>query len=344
MLTRQDNRLLGVDIGSGFIKVAELDCSCNPPQLTAAAAVELPAETLQAGVITEPAVLADQLRRLLVAAGCRSRQAVFAVGGQAAVVKELRLPVMKENELNEALRWEIGSHIPFAPDSYYYDYAVAGRSGQLLRIITVAARKAAVDALVALAQAAELKPVAVDIEMLAAGRALAGPEQGTVLVTDIGKHGSQLALFNKGIPLAVQTFGWGGQDFTRAIVKSLGLTDTEAESLKRHQSGLLPPAILDAAGDLPQGLTAVARELADAIARTAAEWSSRESVVIDQLVLSGGGARLGNLDSYLVTRTGLSVVGPNPEICPSVSLDARYIGDCGCQLPIAIGLALRGGK
>ena len=211
LFNRNRNQLIGIDIGSGFIKVAEIAYEQNLPLLTAVAVDKLPAGAVQNGLVTDPPALASQLRRLLLTTGCRGRSAAFAVGGQAAVVRQAEFPFMTRAELTETLRWEIGGYIPFPPDSYYYDYTIVGNPepGMNMRLLLVAARGQVVDALTAVARLAGLKPVAVDVEMLAAGRTLAYPD--ATLLVDIGEMDSQLAIFREGTPVVVQTRAVGGQ-------------------------------------------------------------------------------------------------------------------------------------
>jgi type IV pilus assembly protein PilM len=339
--------MAGVDLGSGFIKVAELDYSRRQPVLTAAGAIAVPQGAIRDGLISDSSVIVAQLQQLMLSAGCCSKNVVFSVGSRSAVVREAVFPLMAPAELKEAITWEIEKYIPFAPDSYYYDYSIAGKSetGLEMRVVIAAAAKEAIDALMALAKESGLNPVAVDIDALAAGRALSNPD--SALLVDIGDLNTQITVFKGGCPAAARTAAIGGRNFTLDIMQVLDLTYQEAELLKMRQTGLLRPCNADDATDVHYKLAASIGELEREIIQTSELYKAQNrSAVIDKVILAGGGANLNNLSQYLEWLTGMPVALLNPlfSVHSTAALDPQYIQGLAGQLTVAIGLAMRGGE
>ncbi len=69
-------------------------------------------------------VLVDPSEAALVAGGVSARHAVVAVGGRAIFVREVPFPMMKPEELREAIRWDIESMFPLTLAVFYHDFAV----------------------------------------------------------------------------------------------------------------------------------------------------------------------------------------------------------------------------
>lgn len=339
--------MTGVDIGSGFIKVAELDYSHRQPALIAAGATALPQGVIKDGLISNLALLAAQLQQLMLSAGCHSKNVAFSVGGRSTFVREVLFPLMGPAELKEAITWDIEKYIPFAPDTYYYDYSIIGKSETDLemRVVVAAAPKEEIDALTALAKESGLNPVAIDIDALAACRALGIMD--SALLVDIGDLNTQITVFQRGCPVAARTVIKGGRSFTLDIMQVLGLTYQEAELLKLRQEGLLSPRNVDDATDVHSKLASSIGELAREIVQTSEFYKvQNRSAVIDKVILTGGGAYLDNLCKHLEWLTGMPVALLDPlfSFRSTAAFEPQYIRGLAGQLTVAIGLAMRGGE
>lgn len=346
LFSKNSHYMTGIDIGSGFIKVAELEHSHRQPVLTAAGATVLPPGVIIDGVINNVALLVAQIRQLLHSADCRGRSAAFSIGGRSTFVREVVFPFMEPAELNEAISWDIEKYIPFAPDSYYYDYSIIGRAeaGLDMRVLVAASPKEIIDALIAVAKASGLNPVAIDIDVLAAVRVLGEPD--SALLVDLGDLNTQITVFQKGCPVAARTVAIGGRNFTIDIMQVLGLTYPEAERLKVRQEGLLRPRNANDITDLHTKLAASIEKLSEEIVQTAELYKMQNnSAIFDKVILTGGSASLDNLSQHIEWLTGMPVVLPDPlcSVCPITAFDLQYIRTLSRQLTVAVGLAMRGG-
>jgi general secretion pathway protein L len=80
-------------------------------------------------------------------AGIAAPKVVIALGARQILRKELALPAAVEENLAQALAYDLDRHTPFRPEQVYFDAAVIGRDPvrKMLRVDWVAALKTAVD-------------------------------------------------------------------------------------------------------------------------------------------------------------------------------------------------------
>ncbi|WP_425060712.1 type IV pilus assembly protein PilM [Sporomusa carbonis] len=348
-LVRRPTNIVGIDIGSGAVKMAEVAIQQDTPLLKAVGIAELPENILEDGYVADIPALAGVLNRLLNTSGIGAQAAVMAVSGRNVFVREVMFPAMSYEELREAIKWDMEKYVPYDPDSYYYDFAIAGtgKTELEIKVLLVAAPNDLINGLVAAVKEAGCKPIAVEIEPLALQRTI--PGAANCLVIDIGDSVSQIHVFQSGSPSITRPIPLGGRRFTEVIMSALDLEFTEAERLKQRQMGLLQR--VDYEGErsfLHQQLFFVVEELAREVRRTYEYYQiqNREAIV-EKIILTGGGAKLDNLAHHLAAQLeDIQVILHNPlaGIGISPSLDAGYVGEIDLRLAMPIGLALRGGE
>ncbi|HEU4752913.1 MAG TPA: pilus assembly protein PilM, partial [Armatimonadota bacterium] len=115
--------VVGLDIGTNFIKACEIDCRGGKPHLRGIAVLPTPPEAVANNEITDPVTLGKTIKQVLSQAGIKARQVVTAVAGQSSlVVRIIEVPKMTRAELQETMKWEIERHVPFAAEQVVMDY------------------------------------------------------------------------------------------------------------------------------------------------------------------------------------------------------------------------------
>src|SRR5258708_34798386 len=87
---------VGLDIGSGIIKVAVIDHGGSEPELITVATTEVAADAIVEGEVMDPGIVAEAIRGLFSAAGGRQESAVTAGGGRGSIVKKVQMARMEE--------------------------------------------------------------------------------------------------------------------------------------------------------------------------------------------------------------------------------------------------------
>src|SRR6185312_3522591 len=81
---------IGLDIGSGLVKVAVIDHSKGEPELTKVAIAPLLADAIVEGEVMDPGIVAEAARNALAAAGIKGRPVITAVGGRDVIIKKIQ--------------------------------------------------------------------------------------------------------------------------------------------------------------------------------------------------------------------------------------------------------------
>lgn len=253
--------VVGLDVGTTLMKVAEVRPSKEGVQISAVGVAPTPEGVIdESGYVQDPQALGQAVRQLLTQAGISTKQVVTSIPGQSAlVVRVIEMPKMSPAELDKSMAWEVDRHIPFAAQGdVVTDYAVIERpdadpNDPNMEVLLAAAQQDVVDAVVKTLFAAQLDPVAIDVQVLATARTVIGlqPEKyrdKTVVLLNIGATATDMGVFSGGVLRLPRTIPIAGNHFTQAIVDSLAYrvegTDprerfAHAEKLKREYAAVL---------------------------------------------------------------------------------------------------------
>lgn len=246
-MAKKLNSVLGVDIGSQKIKIAEVKLQGREPTITALGIADTPEGAVDhTGVYNSDAV-GDVLKMLVGQSGASVNQVVVSIAGQASVlVRTLEVPKMNPTELKEHMNWEITRNIPFAESTVVSDFRAfepESPDAQNLDVVMAISPQSAVDTIVASIKRAGKNTAAIDVEPLSIARSLqasyAQDLSGlTVCTVDIGNKTTSINIFKDGKLLMPRTVPLGGEMITRALADNLGLSVEEAENLKRTSASI----------------------------------------------------------------------------------------------------------
>ncbi|MCS6775326.1 MAG: type IV pilus assembly protein PilM, partial [Chthonomonadaceae bacterium] len=237
---------VGLDIGSQQMKVVETRRDGSGVAVTALGVAPTPQEAFENAVLVDAQLLGKAVKDLLKQAGVTARDCISSVSGQSAVVvRVIDVPQMKSTELAETMKWEVERHVPFSASEVIMDYQLIERpegyaEGENMDVLLAVAQQDVVDKHVEMLFAAGLKPRAIDVEPLAAGRALlellpedALPAGHTVVIVNIGASNTDIAIFRDRLPAFPRTLPLGGENLTRAIAEGMMVDPQTAEQYKR---------------------------------------------------------------------------------------------------------------
>src|SRR5438309_9897911 len=92
---------VGLDIGSGIIKVAVIDHSGSEAELVKVATTEVAADAIVEGEVMDPGIVAEAIRGLFSAAGGKQKSVGRAVGGRGVSVTKIQMVRLQEGESRE---------------------------------------------------------------------------------------------------------------------------------------------------------------------------------------------------------------------------------------------------
>jgi type IV pilus assembly protein PilM len=151
-------RSVGLDIGSGFIKVAVVDHSGTEPVVEKIVLRALGGDAIVEGEVMDPGLVAETLNDLFEESGIQQRDVVASVGGRDVIIKPIQMDRMKKADAREVIRWEAEQHVPFDMDDVQLDFEITDpeAEGLQMSVLLVAAKRELVENKLALLEEADL--------------------------------------------------------------------------------------------------------------------------------------------------------------------------------------------
>jgi len=104
--------IIGLDIGSASLKLAELKSSRSGYQLKNIGEAILPPGSIVKKVITNRDAVAGTLSTLVRDLGVKNKNVAISISGHSVIIKKVTLPSMSKNELAESIPWELEQYLP----------------------------------------------------------------------------------------------------------------------------------------------------------------------------------------------------------------------------------------
>jgi type IV pilus assembly protein PilM len=235
-------RIVGLDIGTSAVRAVELTIdNGSRPVLEAFGQVGLPTGAVVDGEIRDRSQVVQALQRIWREGGFKQRKVVLGVAGLRAITREVDMPPLPPEELDEAVRYQADQVVPFPLEQTLFSSKVIAQFAdadgtQQIRVLVAAAHRELVDGVVDAVKEAGLEPVGIDLDTAALARALYDPAfaEGAEVVVSVGA-GLTLVVVHRGGQLQfVRTIDLGGESITRAIAGALDVPPVDAEQIKRE--------------------------------------------------------------------------------------------------------------
>jgi type IV pilus assembly protein PilM len=332
---------VGLDIGSGLIKLVAISHASGGPVLTKVAFTSIANDAIVEGEIMDPGIVAEAIRELMASAGIKTKRVVTAVGGRDVIVKKITMDRMQEADAREVIRWEAEQHVPFDMDNVELDFQILDPEGEGLQmtVLLVAAKRELVEHKISLLADVGLQPSIIDVDAFALHNAfeINYPEamNGVVGLVNIGHETSNIYILDDGIPVLTRDIPVGTRRFREDLQRERGQSAEEAERMLQG-NGEIPEAFLQTRTEE----LAVGIERAGAFLQTA----SRSAGGISRIFITGGGSRIPRLSRALGDRLKIPVQLANPieklQVADGV-FDTMQVDEVAPLLMLPIGLALR---
>jgi len=339
----RSKRTVGLDVGSGLIKLVVIDHSKGEPELVKVAITPVLADAIVEGEVMDPGIVADAIRGLYVTGGVKQKNVVAAVGGRDVIIKKIQMDRMQESDAREVIRWEAEQHVPFDMENVELDFQILDPDGEGLQmnVLLVAAKRELVENKRSLLTDAGLVPDIIDVDSFALHNAFEvnHPDamQGMVCLLNIGHEATNVNILEDGVPVLTRDLAIGTRRFREDLQRERGITAEEAEKLLQgsERSPQLDPYVESRGEEMAVGI-----ERAAAFLQT----SSRGGAAMTKIYTTGGGSRIPGLSEVLSERLGVPVERANP--IQNVKADPAVFESLAQDevlplLMLPIGLALR---
>ncbi|MGH9091816.1 MAG: type IV pilus assembly protein PilM [Acidimicrobiales bacterium] len=257
-------RIVGLDIGTSAVRAVELTVdNGSRPVLEAFGQVGLPAGAVVDGEIRDRSQVVQALQRVWKEGGFKQRKVVLGLAGLRAITREVDMPPLAPDELDEAVKFQADQVVPFSMDETIISSKVMAQftdedGTPQIRVLVAAAHRELVDGVVGAVRAAGLEPVGIDLDTAALGRALYDPASGGAAeaVVSVGAGLTLVVVHQAGQLQFVRTIDLGGESITASLAGALDIPRVDAEQVKRELGQPGPhdfraeAAVRSAVGDL----------------------------------------------------------------------------------------------
>lgn len=310
---RNHEPLFGMDIGHSSLKVMQMEVGKNkvPTVIGYGSSHRYAVNSIVDGAIVDYKSMSDALHNLFdkrLVGMISTRKVACTVPLSHSFSRPLKLPVMEDDDLKQAVQLEAEQYIPVAPENLYLDYDVIRRDANNIEILAVATPKKIIDSYMKFLEAMGLEPVTLEPTMNATARIFGMADQAhdqpTVLV-DFGAEATDIAVYDQTL-FVNNTVQGGSNTMINSIAQTLGVDREEAFRVKNEEGLKLSGHLRNIGEAVKPTLDNLIREIQKIIRY----YDDRVAIggrKISHAIMTGGGANMPGLSDYISKELGVPV-------------------------------------
>ncbi len=332
-------KILGLDIGSHSIKAVLLSEGFG--KIEPVRFIERPVTNGDTQAIIKSIFQEGRLNPDIV---------ISSVAGNNVSVHYLNIPFSDEAKISRVVPNEVENLIPFPIEDMIIDQVILSKGngtkpngGSTVCVALI--KKNTLQNHINTLKGASVDTKVIELESLALYHAFMQwyKIEETVALLDIGAARTNLCIVSKGKPALVRTFNRGGDNVTAAIKDACGGSMEEAE--ERKLSAALGTELNSVPDEGDVISTAIKKGLSPLVAellQSLHAYETHNNDNISKLYISGGGARLHNLDRFLNAELNTDI--ETFSIPDDFMQKLQGGADANYTLATGIGLALCGAR
>lgn len=335
----------GIDMSTSGVKFVVLNRSVAGVIIESFGTYRFKKGVIVDGDLVERRVIQSVLEKIKKSHGVHF--ASIALPEQKSYLFQTEVPYVKDdNIIRASVAGKITEKVPLPIHEAAFDTGRLFREKNIQHVAGVAYARRVVAEYTDAVSASDIITRSMESEMHALPRALLPTgESVTCMIVDFGKTTTKIMIIQNGKhPLFSTTLDIGGHALTVAVQKFYGVTEEEADVIKREKGILLEEGNV---GYLSSVLTTLSG-FRDEVSKRFEYWQDRarkeKSVKpIEMIILAGGNGSLRGLPEYLMASVGVPVRTGNPfvnlapfnEVVPPIEYEQSL------SYSVAMGLALR---
>jgi len=362
---------LGLDIEDDSVRMVELRHTRKGPELVGLGVVELPADK-KGSEEAQKKRISSAIKKILSGEKIEEKRVISFISGPSVHTELARMPSLAAEKLREAIKWMMKEKISFDLEETTLDYSVLDKikenGVQKVEVLAAVAKNKAIQERITLLKQAGLKLAAIDVvpsALLNSFKANNTWEKDEVIaLVDIEASSTHLAIIKNAKLKFSRKIAFGGDTITRALKERLNLPSLESALERRRKYGITEKSseketeqdrleVKQGKEEAYQVSQIIKIELGKLVNELQLSFNSYQAQFleekIDRIVLSGGTAKLKNLDKFLSAnlKVPLEIEKPLDKILVEPYLKKKKYEKLHLFSPslnIATGLALGEGK
>lgn len=346
--TPKSKSVIGVDIGSSSLKVVQLRREGGIAVLETYGELALgPYAGVEVGQATNlPSdKIAETLNDLLRESNVTTRDAGLSIPFSRSLLTLVELP-RRDNpdEQKTVIELEARKYIPVPVSEVQLDWFIIPTAlsegeepPQKVQVLLVAVHNDELALLEGVVRGATLQASFYEIEIFSTIRSVVEEPVKPVLVLDIGASATKVYVVEHGVVALSHNIPQGGQDVTRTIATSQGLTVGNAEALKKEHGFTAGAGAYNR-----KSIELVFSRIFDEARRALTQYENAHGKTVETLILTGGGGVTKELEAYAKTFFSIEVHIADPFAKTQAPAFMRPVLEAiGPEFAVAVGLALR---
>ena len=344
----KSNSVIGVDIGSSSLKVVQLRREGGTAVLETYGELALgPYAGVEVGQATNlpAAKIAETLNDLLREANVTTKDAGISIPFSRSLLTLVELPRRNDPaEQKTVIELEARKYIPVPVSEVQLDWFIIPEAipegaelPSKVQVLLVAVHNDELTLLEGVVRASELAATFYEIEIFSTIRSVVDEPVKPVLVLDIGASATKVYVVEHGVVALSHNIPSGGQDVTRTIATSSGISVGNAEVLKKEHGFANEAGTYD-----HRSIELVFSRIFEEAKRALAQYENAKGKKVSCLVLTGGGGVTKELAVYAKTFFSVEVRIADPFGKTQAPAFMRPVLEAiGPEFAVAVGLALR---
>ncbi len=361
LFNKQNQSVLGIDIGSSAIKMVQLSLKNNHPVLETYGELALgPYVGKSVGEATNLpidkviAAINDMMKEKEV--NIKTRLCGLAIPFSSSLISVIEMPVMPQKQLADMIPIEARKYVPVPISEVTLDWYIIPKDKnpetdslvpadsseqskiQKLEVLIVALHNDTINRYKEIVTKTSLDSNFFEIEIFSTMRSILDQEIAPVLIVDMGATSTKLYIVERGILRSSHMVNHGSQGITNELSKTLGISLGDAEILKREK-GLTGEVNGVSTKDV---ITVTLNYIFSESNHVVLAYQKKYNKNVSKVVLVGGGSALKGVVDVAKSSFQTEVVAGDPfaKVVAPAFLE-KILRDTGPEFAVAVGVALR---
>ena len=321
---------ISIDIGASTIKMVEAKYEKQKIQVKNYSIIPTPRDSFENGTFKQPQAIIDMIKNEIQVKRYQAKELVLTLSSDAIINREVMLPKMSEKEVANVIQFEAEQYFPVNLENYKMDYKIieetSEEDGNKLRLFVVAVPSEMIDSYVNIAEATGLNLKVLDlagntISKLGAME-LKGTASKSIAMLELGATASRVVILDAGKMRFERMIKTGINNMTLIARDCLNVKLNEAEKhlidkFAKYANVKNDDINLDKETKaIENGIKKLLNEFCDQVGKLLEFYSAHNAgKAIEKVYLTGGGARLAGIESYIAQALGINVELFAPKNC-----------------------------
>jgi type IV pilus assembly protein PilM len=350
--------LVAIDIGSSSIKLIKLtELKKGKHELTHFGVMPLAEGCVVEGVVKNPEMVAEALKKLIKAEKSQGNYAASSVAGEAVFIKKIKVPLMSKDELFFKVNQEAEQYIPFDINDVVLDFQLlgsksdgvkegskgSGEKGEMMEALLVAVQKDIINERTNILLDAGLKPAIIDLDLFALMNAAQLTKDfssmGNTALIDLGDSFTHINIIQDGAVSYSRDIPVGGRCLTNMLLSKFKVPFEQVIEIKQ---GKFSPDTNE--NEVIETIVQAYKKVLDEVQKYFEYISTVSNHQIKSVLLCGGGSMIRGLDGFFTDYLKLPVEILNPMQGIKVNhkdFDQHLVHEMSGLSTVALGLARR---